>query len=368
MSDIGTRSLGRTARAEELAPAREEQAKDKAKTISLGKRSVSGAEVGQARGAGKSDSVLAPPPPSSQLTAKTAREGHSGDAQARLSSGAEGNQSGGAKISSEYSTLQHVDRSGVDEGYSVLDHKEIGKDVQQSRQGDDLYTNTRTLRPPVSSSDSGHYEVAPGSARHSGVSSSGEKSAPPLPLRSGDFLPGGGIDTLALKSRLMREGAYLLRNAPSTSRTSSSIDMGVRLVDRKAIGGSPRSPRFSAAKKFFSALKNLFSRRASVVPREISNEKSKFSEEVVARGKNQGLGKKDQKQVARLGKEIDSIINKGRRKDGITAQQHAQVFEKNDSINKIFAEDAKRQGIEDDFADPTYTSVEGDYAELRDEG
>ncbi len=358
MSDsIGsTRSLGRTARSEEPTPSVSDANKDKAKTISLGGRSVSGAEVGQARGVGNRDGNLAPPPPSSQLTAKASTSG----GLARLPS------DGGGKIASEYSTLQPVDRSGVDEGYSVLNPKDIAKDGQQARQGDELYANTRNLRPPSSSSDSGHYEVAGNSGQRSGAAatSRGGRSAPPLPLRSGDFLPGGGVDTLALKNRLVQEGTYLARNSSSTSR-SGSIDTGVRLADRRAIGGSPRSPRFTAAKKFFQAVKNLFSRQARVVPREVSSEKSRFSAEIVTRSKDQGLGKKDHKQVAQLSKEIDSIINKGRRKGGITAKQHAEVYRNNEAINNIFAEDAKRQGIQDDFADPIYASVDGDYATIR---
>ena len=65
MSEIGsTRSLDRTARSEDIAPARDEdKGKDNAKASTLSvldKRSVSGAEVGQARASGSSDSSSAP--------------------------------------------------------------------------------------------------------------------------------------------------------------------------------------------------------------------------------------------------------------------------------------------------------------------
>ena len=369
MSEIGsTRSLDRTARSEDIAPARDgDKDKAKASTLSaLDKRSVSGAEVGQARASGSSDSSLAPPPPSKQLTAKTtADEGGS----ARLS----GNT--GNKIASEYSTLQQVGKSGADGIYSVLNAKDIAPNTAQARKGDENYANTQDLRSPPVKVDSGHYEVSPNAIAPNAISPNAagrgaantvsNKTAPPLPLRAGDFLPSGGIDTLALKGRFMREGAYLARS-PSTASVGSTT-MGVRIFDRRAIAGKPRVPRFTAAKKLFSAIKNLFSRRASVVPRDISSEKSRFSNEIAARGKAQGLGKQDQKQVARLSKDMDSIINKGRSRDGITAKQHADVFAKNSAINIIFAEDAKRQGIKDDFADPIYASVEGDYARLRNE-
>ena len=309
----------------------------------------------------------------------------------------------GNKIESEYSTLQQVgksgaDKSGVDKSgadgiYSVLNAKDIAPGTAQARKGDANYANTQDLRPPTAQVDAGHYEVAPNAISPNAISPNAiapnaagrgganmvgdkvvsDKSAPPLPLRAGDFLPSGGIDTLALKGRFMREGAYLASNlarSPSTTSVGSTT-MGVRIFDRRAIAGKPRVPRFTAAKKFFSAIKNLFSRRASVVPRDISSEKSRFSNEIAARGKAQGLGKQAQQQVGRLSKDIDSIINKGRSRDGITAKQHADVFAKNSAINIIFAEDAQRQGIKegikDDFADPIYASVEGDYARLRNE-
>ena len=345
MSDLTTRSLDRSASAEALRRSADADDGRASKAATLGSRSAASVEVAQARLAGNKETALPHPPSSDNLVARQSSD----TPKSRLAAN-------GNKVESQYSYLNANDVNKLSSSnvtdkkivsqYEALDPANIEKNVfvgpkSTVRQGEQLSA--------VNSAYGSSSHPTSGAALTS-------KVAPPLPLRAGDYLAGGGINLQAMKQREMKENLYLSANRFFTS--------GTPLIDRKVQNGRSGASRFSSVKKFFQGVKKLFTRGVQNPRREVSSERSNFRQEVIARGISQSLGKKDLAFVAKLGKEIDGIINKGRKKGEITKNQHEAIAQKSDAIEQVFKQNREQHGLAVSD-EPVYGTVEGDYGRVR---